>query len=34
MRMSTPKIRGLRDYLGPDSEGRTISDARQELPLT
>jgi acyl-coenzyme A synthetase/AMP-(fatty) acid ligase len=32
--MSTPKIRGLRDYLGPDSEGRTISDARQELPLS
>ena len=32
--MSTPEIRGLRDHLGPDSKGRTISDAHHELPLS
>ena len=32
--MSTPEIRGLRDYLGPASKGRSISDAKQEWPLS
>lgn len=34
MRKSTPEIRSLRDYLGPDSGDRTVSDAHHELPLS
>ena len=32
--MSPREIFALRDYLGPDLKGRTISDARQVVSLT
>jgi acyl-coenzyme A synthetase/AMP-(fatty) acid ligase len=34
MKMSPREIFALRDYLGPDLKGRTISDARQTVSLT
>jgi acyl-coenzyme A synthetase/AMP-(fatty) acid ligase len=34
MKMSPREIFALRDYLGPDLKGRTISDARQVVSLT
>jgi acyl-coenzyme A synthetase/AMP-(fatty) acid ligase len=34
MKMSPREIFALRDYLGPDRKGRTISDARQIVSLT
>jgi acyl-coenzyme A synthetase/AMP-(fatty) acid ligase len=34
MKMSPREIFALRDYLGPDQKGRTISDARQTVSLT
>src|SRR5271168_1538434 len=34
MKMSPRELVALRDYLGPDLKGRTISDARQVVSLT
>src|ERR1700732_4936873 len=34
MKMSPREVFALRDYLGPDLKGRTISDARQVVSLT
>src|ERR1700722_12642859 len=34
MKMSPREIFALRDYLGPDRKGRTISDVRQVVSLT
>src|SRR5258708_30573975 len=34
MKMSPREVFALRDYLGPELKGRTISDARQNVSLT